>query len=88
MDLKEHADQAVAAIRKTPPPPEQGYRLMGYGTLKTGAMIGQTKFWPVRTGEFIRGEVIPDDGVLIQYGDFSVRYIKNSFYDDINLRTL
>ena len=81
MELTELAELALKNVRKTPPPPVNGYRLMGYGTLKTGVEMNGAKMWPVKAGEFIRGSVIQEDGVIIDYPG-ATRIIHNRFYTD------
>lgn len=55
-------------------------RILGIGIIKTGMQIGETKFWHFKKGDWIRNQIMEEDGVLIQKGEESeFRY--NSYYN-------
>jgi len=81
--LEEKAEQLVSSMKKEKPYSILVYRIMGIGIVKTGAQIGDTKYWHFKKGDCIRNQIMKGAGVLIQYADGTSEYRYNSFYDKL-----
>lgn len=75
MTLSEHADQAVANLRRRQTDVLQ-VRSMWFGRARTGIQIRDKKFYILRNGDYVRGEKCKD-GVLIEYADGRTERIYN-----------
>lgn len=88
-ELEQSAANLLKAMRKKPKDGIIVSRSLHFGIYRTGYMQNGIKLFHFRKGEYIRGIITPQNGVVMIYPETKgegniIRWIYDSWYDDFN----
>ena len=83
-ELEKSAANILQALKKKPKDGIIVSRSLHFGIYRTGYMQNGIKLFHFRKGEYIRGIITPQNGVVMVYPCGTIRWIYDSWYDDFN----